>query len=115
MKSSLGFGYSSGNPNNQQKMRMIHEGTWDQYSSYYGIGHNAVGTDHWRGGLTWVGENGPELVNLPRGTQILNAEESKRSAGDTFNISVTIDAKNVKEFNDIVEMARTARVRMRMR
>ena len=23
---------------------------------------NAAGTDNWRGGLTWVGENGPELA-----------------------------------------------------
>lgn len=35
------------------------------------VGHNADGTDFWRGGLTWVGENGPELVNLPRGAQVL--------------------------------------------
>ena len=32
--------------------------------------------------------------------------------GDTFY--VTIDAKNVKEFNDIVEMARAKRRRDRM-
>jgi len=39
-------------------------------------GHNAAGTDNWRGGLTWVGEQGPELVRLPRGTQIYTNEES---------------------------------------
>lgn len=36
-----------------------------------GIGHNALGTQNWRGGATWVGENGPELVNLPRGSQVI--------------------------------------------
>lgn len=33
-------------------------------------GHNAMGTDFWRGGPTWVGERGPEIVNLPRGSQV---------------------------------------------
>jgi hypothetical protein len=37
----------------------------------FGIGHNANGTPNWRGGLTWVGERGPELASLPRGTQIV--------------------------------------------
>ena len=32
---------------------------------------NADGTDNWRGGLTWVGERGKELVNLPRGAQVI--------------------------------------------
>jgi len=35
------------------------------------VGHNAGGTSNWRGGLTWVGEQGPELVNLPRGAQVI--------------------------------------------
>lgn len=39
-------------------------------------GSNAEGTPSWRGGLTWVGEKGPELVSLPRGTRIYNNRES---------------------------------------
>lgn len=35
------------------------------------IGANADGTDNWRGGLSLVGERGPELVNLPRGAQVI--------------------------------------------
>lgn len=35
------------------------------------IGHLAKGTDNWRGGPTWVGEDGPEIVNLPRGAQVI--------------------------------------------
>lgn len=42
---------------------------------------NANGTDYWRGGFTWVGERGPELVNLPRGTQIMD----NRSSIDALN------------------------------
>jgi hypothetical protein len=29
------------------------------------------------GGLTWVGENGPELVNLPNGSNVTRASDSK--------------------------------------
>lgn len=32
----------------------------------------AAGTDYWKGGLTWVGEKGPELISLPRGTKIFD-------------------------------------------
>lgn len=41
-----------------------------------GVGKNAEGNNNWRGGLTWVGEKGPELVNLPRGSRILPNKES---------------------------------------
>lgn len=44
------------------------------------VGNNAKGTDNWRGGLTWVGEKGPELLNLPKGSQVHTAQESKRIA-----------------------------------
>lgn len=39
-------------------------------------GRNAKGTNNWRGGPTWVGEHGPELAELPRGTKILPNKES---------------------------------------
>ena len=110
-KNALGFGYGSGNANNYQRTRMQQDGTWDQYAEFYG--YNAGGTENWRGGLTWVGEAGPELVSLPQGSQIMSSQESQQLGGDTFYI--TIDAASVKEFNDIVEMARSARVRNRMR
>lgn len=44
------------------------------------IGRNAKGTDNWRGGLTWVGEEGPELVELPGGSRILPNRESMAAA-----------------------------------
>lgn len=101
-KNALGFGYGSGNANNYQRTVMQQNGTWDQYSSFYG--HNAAGTENWRGGLTWVGETGPELVDLPRGSKIMSNEDSRQMMRNT-TIYVTIDARNVKEFNDIIEMA----------
>lgn len=54
--------------------------------SFLGIGKNAEGTDNWRGGLTWVGERGPEIVNLPRGSQVIpNAVASRSFAGTTIS------------------------------
>ena len=41
-------------------------------------GNNATGTQSWRGGMTWVGEHGPELMALPKGTRILSNPQSKR-------------------------------------
>lgn len=80
-----------------------------------GIGNNAQGTDFWRGGLTWVGERGPEIINLPRGTQILSNQESMALAGGVNNTyNITIDAKSVKEFNDIVRIAEGQRMSIRM-
>lgn len=75
-------------------------------------GYNASGNHNWRGGYSWVGENGPELVSLPRGSSILSAQESREAVGDTY-VTVTIDAKNVKEFNDIVRIAQEARMKGR--
>jgi hypothetical protein len=42
----------------------------------------AAGTDGAPGGLAWVGEKGPELVNLPRGTQVIPNDQSMRMTKD---------------------------------
>ena len=116
---ALGFGAKSGNYSNLQKWQGMGDTTGNYYDSETGrwtgnYGRNASGNDFWRGGLTWAGEAGPELVQLPAGSRIYSAQESRQLAGgDTFYI--TIDAKNVKEFNDIVELAKSAQVRSRMR
>ena len=78
------------------------------------IGLNAAGTSNWRGGLTYLGEGGPEMAILPRGTKILNSQDA-RSFGDSFgDIYISVDAKNVQEFNDLIEIAKSARIRYRM-
>lgn len=73
----------------------------------------ASGTSYHRGGWALVGERGPELVNLPRGSSVTPAAQTKAAlaGGDSFYI--TIDAKNVREFNDIIRMAETARQQRR--
>lgn len=50
----------------------------EQDGSRFTAGHNAKGTDNWRGGLTWINEEGGELVNLPDGTQIIPHDLSEK-------------------------------------
>lgn len=59
------------------------------------IGQNALGTDNWRGGLSWVGEKGPELVNLPMGAQVIpnNKIGQIGAAGMSFSYAPKIDAR----------------------
>lgn len=61
------------------------------------------GTSH--GGMTLVGEQGPELVNLPAGAQVkTNNQTSKMMGGTTVNNYITINAKDTSK----AEMRRIA-------
>lgn len=59
------------------------------------IGKNALGTDNWRGGLSWVGEKGPELVNLPMGAQVIPNSKigGMGGGGMNFTYAPNIDAR----------------------
>ena len=77
------------------------------------VSHNARGTDNFSGGRTWVGEEGPELVTLPKGSKITPANEAA-AAGTTINYNyITIDAKNVQDFNRVVDLAQQQRMGLR--
>ena len=54
--------------------------------------HNALGSSSFVGGLTWVGEYGPEVVNLPRGSQVLSKNKTESLTGMSFtnNFHITI-------------------------
>ena len=75
--------------------------------------YNAAGTDNWRGGLTWVGEAGPELVALPRGSQIYSNQESRSMAGVNIG-TVVIEARTIRELNDLVRIFQGAQIEGRM-
>src|SRR3546814_2047314 len=45
-------------------------------------GNNAKGTPYWKGGMTWVGERGPELVDLPRGSAVYPRERSEEHTSE---------------------------------
>lgn len=78
----------------------------------------ADGTYNHPGGYALVGERGPEILRLPTGSQVYptgvsqSMMQSARGGGDTYNI--TIDARSVREFNDIVRIAKSARQNGRM-
>lgn len=52
------------------------------------VGKNAEGTDNWGGGPTWVGEKGPEIVNLPRGAQVVPNAIAARSGGGGGSVTI---------------------------
>lgn len=56
-----------------------------------GTGRNARGTSNWRGGPTWVGEEGPELLDVPSGSRILSHRQSMQavSGGNTTIINIS--------------------------
>lgn len=67
-------------------------------------GHNANGTKNWRGGLTYVGEDGIELMDVPPGTRIYSNKETKQMMGTTQNyFNMTLDITKLKSVNDVVE------------
>ncbi|WP_275789115.1 D-alanyl-D-alanine carboxypeptidase family protein [Pararhizobium gei] len=70
------------------------------FSSFMGgIGTNAKGTDNWRGGPTWVGEEGPEIINAPRGAQIIPAHRTQAAlAGNSY-----VDRRNIRGGDVIVQ------------
>jgi hypothetical protein len=49
------------------------------------VPHFASGTDYAPGGLSVAGENGPELINLPRGAQVFNASKTAAMLGMAAN------------------------------
>ncbi len=55
----------------------------DKQAKVKNVGSNAKGTNNWRGGLTWVGEEGPELINLAKGAQVI--PNNKISSVGTFS------------------------------
>lgn len=118
---ALGLNMSNGQMSNLQQLR--YGGNYASYGNSYNAATglysgnyftgNATGNDNWRGGLTWVGESGPELAMLPAGTRIMSAQESRSMGGDTYVFN--IDPANIREFNDLVRVAESARVVSRMR
>ncbi|MES3152952.1 phage tail length tape measure family protein [Sphingomonas faeni] len=61
------------------------------------IGTNATGTEYWGGGVSLVGENGPELVSMSRGSRVTPAAETRRMLARNDNMPsismpISIDA-----------------------
>lgn len=85
---------------------------YDLKTGNYIFGHNAGGTQNWRGSLTWVGEAGPELVDLPKGSKIYNNQESKERAGIVNNFNITVNG--IEELNEVVDWFHSRQIKERM-
>lgn len=130
IKTALGLNLGSGQMSNQQKLYYRNAMTSQTYVAgrgYTGGGgyieagtgrwvpYNASGTDYFYGGRTLVGENGPEEVVLPRGSRITSASETRYSGAPVVHVGqIVIDAKNVREFNDVVRIMMNERISTRM-
>lgn len=86
------------------------------------LGKNATGTKYWRGGLSLVGEHGPELVQMPSGSKVYTNTEtraiannssttgssrpSQRATSNSINIDKLADTIIVREDADINKIAK---------
>ena len=70
------------------------------------FGQNADG-GHWQGGLSLVGEEGPELVNFARPSMIYTANETRDilSKGGSDNEDVKTELKHIREENQANQQA----------
>ena len=75
-------------PNTKNITITISANTADSLASTYAsqvpkfsLGHNAAGTDNWRGGPTWVNERGGEIIDLPSGSRVIPADKSAAMMG----------------------------------
>lgn len=73
----------------------------------------ASGTYNHPGGYAVVGEKGPEIVELPRGSRVYpNGTVPQMSESNVYHI--TIPARDIREFNDIIRIAQGQRQSIRM-
>jgi len=67
----------------------------------------ATGTSYHPGGRALVGENGPEVVDLPQGSRVY--PNGTMPSGDTYNFapgSIVLDASRMKDISDVVYYAK---------
>lgn len=75
------------------------------------VGNNAMGTNNWSGGLTWVGEKGPELVNLQKGAGVIPNHELRsamrvgalggKNTSPVYNLTTIVRADGAVMRDDI--------------
>lgn len=80
-------------------------------------GTNAVGTNFWGGGVSLVGETGPELVYMPRGSKVAHSGETRAllaGAGGDVQVNVYATVANGIDVNALAyEIADVLRRRNR--
>ena len=71
------------------------------------VNKHARGTNYAPGGISLLGEEGPELVNLPKGSKVFNANKTKQmlskkldTRGVTQGLSTNVIEKNMSTFEN---------------
>lgn len=84
----------------------IGEGVFSVFGGSNGksVDANATGSSYYGGGWTTVGEHGPELLNLPSGSEILSNSQSRQAMG-RGDISINIAKMEVRNDQDIEAVA----------
>lgn len=68
---------------------------YEELRKKHNIGNNAHGTNYWGGGWTWVGEQGPEIVELPPASKVYSNQKSMemvKGASGGITQSITINS-----------------------
>lgn len=71
-----------------------------------GVPRNYTGTQNFKGGLTWVGEHGPEIVELPKGSKINSANDSRAMVGkgtSMGDVYVNVSVRDMVEYQNLIE------------
>ena len=104
--------------NKETEVKQKSEGIGGFFKDIFSLPGNSSGTMNFGGGLTWMDERGPELVSLPNGSRIHTAAESmsimnrtaNNNSNDVYNLYVTLDARNVNDFNNAVNFIESLKV-----
>ena len=104
-------GFNEALENTAKTVENVGQSVANAQTATYSAQQHASGTTNFRGGRTWVGEAGPELLELPPGSRITPQAQAGTTEYNTFYI--TIDAKNVDDFNKVVELAKRQRIAQR--
>lgn len=105
----------------EKQIELTKKQTSNSGASYVnGVRQYATGTSYHPGGLAMVGENGRELIDLPRGARVYTNRETENmvsgsnSTTSNNNFYISINASDLKEFNDVVDMCNNYKQTVRM-
>lgn len=86
VKITASYTTSGSVPNEQASKKSVStkaENAKGLFKGLSNIGGHATGTDYFGGGLTWINEEGGEIVDLPRGTRIIPHDQSVEESFNT--------------------------------
>lgn len=62
----------------------------------------------------WVGETGPELVDLPSGSYVHDTQSSRQISNSYGGTNIVVNVDHISELNDLLRIQRQAQQRSRM-